>query len=208
MLDAAVRIACLSNGCCACSRGGDARRATSTCARRKRVIDAGAFRTARGSASGGIGRSTRLLAVRTRRLAACTECERHCTEGVGTATGLSSEASQASLPQAPASTQGKRFPRSADMPSSLPSASTILTRSTRSALGRKHRGCGESNHDGLVTCLAVVSDDTVFSGSLGMDWRVTWVLGEVHTAHSPRTQECRRAMARRPRRGSLRAPSP
>jgi hypothetical protein len=27
------------------------------------------------------------------------------------------------------------------------------------------RGCGESNGDGLVACLAVVSDDTVFSGS-------------------------------------------
>jgi hypothetical protein len=84
MLDPAVRIACLSNGCCDCSPGGDARRATGTCARRKRVIDAGAFRTARGSASGGIGRSTRLLAVRSRRLAARrTERERHCAEGDG-----------------------------------------------------------------------------------------------------------------------------
>jgi hypothetical protein len=48
-----VRIACLSNGCCDCSPGGDARLmigcATGTCARRKRVIDAGAFRTARAS---------------------------------------------------------------------------------------------------------------------------------------------------------------
>ena len=81
MLDPIVRIACLGNGCCDCSPGGDARRATGTCARRKRVIDAGAFCSARGSANAGTGRSTRLLAVRSRRLAACTEHERHCTEG-------------------------------------------------------------------------------------------------------------------------------
>ncbi len=107
MLDPAVRIACLSNGCCDCSRGGDARRATGTCARRKRVIDAGAFRTARECASGGIGRSTRLYAVRSLRLVACTERERLCTEGDGHChAGLSAGPS---MPKAPAPTQGNVF---------------------------------------------------------------------------------------------------
>ena len=114
MLDPAVWIACLSNGCCDCSRGGDARRATGTCARRKRVIDAGAFRTARGSASGGIGRSTRLLAVRSRRLAACTERERHCTEW---ALPRGAECPTLSA-TGPYPYRGKRLPRSADVPKS------------------------------------------------------------------------------------------
>jgi hypothetical protein len=134
MLDPAVRIACLSNGCCGCSPGGDARRATGTCARRKCVADAGAFRTARGSASGGTGRSTRLLAA-SRRLAARTERERHCTEG-GWALPRRAEcrtlSATGSCPY-----PGKLFPRSADMPDSLPSASTGLTRSTRSAPGER-----------------------------------------------------------------------
>ena len=141
MFDPAVRIACLSNGCCACSRGGDARRATGTCVRRKRVIDAGASRTARRSASGGIGRSTRLLAVRSRRLAACTERERHCTEwAMSRRTECRTLFATGSCPY-----RGKRFPRSADMPNSLPSASTGLARLTRSAPWRKNGGFGESS---------------------------------------------------------------
>ena len=117
MLDLAVRIACLSNGCCDCSPGGDARCATGTCARRKRVIDAGAFRTARGSASGRIGRSTRLLAVRSRRLAARTERERQCTEEGGHCdAGVSAGPFMPQAQDCPY--RGKRIPRSADMPAS------------------------------------------------------------------------------------------
>ena len=107
MLDPAVRIAFLSNGCCDCSPGGDARCATGTCARRKRVIAAGAFRTARGSASGRIGRSTSLLAVRARRLAARTELERHCAERGGHChAGL---LVGPAMPQAPAPTERNVF---------------------------------------------------------------------------------------------------
>jgi hypothetical protein len=137
MLDPAVRIAFLSNGCCDCSPGGDARRATGPCARRKRVIDAGAFHTARGSASGGIGRSTRLLALRRLRPAAPSV---RGTAQRGWALPLRAECRILSaLPY-----QGKRFPRSAGMPNSSPSASTGLTRSTRSAPRAKERGFGES----------------------------------------------------------------
>jgi hypothetical protein len=71
------------------------------------VIDAGAFRTARGSASGRIGRSTSLLAVRARRLAARTELERHCAEGGGHChAGL---LVGRAMPQAPAPTERNVF---------------------------------------------------------------------------------------------------
>ena len=138
MRDPAVRIACLGNGCCACSRGGDARRATSTCARRKRVIDAGAFRTARGSASGGIGRSTRLLAVRSLRLAACTERERHCTERGGH-WALPSRAECRTL----SATGSCPYRRYRETFSEI--GRHAETRSTRSAPGRKNGGFGESS---------------------------------------------------------------
>jgi hypothetical protein len=126
------------------------------------VIDAGAFRTARGSASGGIGRSTRLLAVRSRRFAACTERERHCTEGGGHChAGLSASAGPF-LPHDPG-----------------------LARSTRSAAGRKNmRLIGEQ-----CAIVAVVYSAFVAELRTGIA-NVTLALVDRSTPRLPGLQSC------------------